>query len=177
MPTTIPPQATFSAVRNAFNTEGYGISSSFFAYRRTNGGTIVPDAPAFSGIGAGTVGSPLQLSQFNGFTVPTLTPTVIFTPEGGTTVGTAVFVNSDVAYEEAEVIIDCTVNATWTYTRTFTSGNGTEFVSLSSGGVGTSIIFRCDGEFGIIARRTWSLSATAGGITQYWTVDLRSEYV
>lgn len=176
MPTTIPPQATFSAVRNAFNTEGYGISSSFFAYRRTNGGTIVPDAPAFSGIGAGTVGSPLQLSQFNGFTVPTLTPTVIFTPEGGTTVGTAVVVSSDVAFQEAEVIISCNQNATWNYVRTSTSGTGTQFVNLSTGGVGTEIIFRLDTTSGI-ATRTFSLNATASGVTQYWTVLLRTEYV
>lgn len=102
---------------------------------------------------------------------------VVFTPDGGTTAGTAVFVNSDVVYQEAEVIISCSQNATWTYTRTFTSGNGTEFVNLSTGGVGTEIIFRCDSVFGQIARRTWSLSATADGITRYWTIDLRSEYV
>jgi hypothetical protein len=70
MPTTIPPQATFSSVRNAFNTEGYGISTSFFAYRQ--GGGIVPPTSAFDIIGAGTIGDPLQLTQFNGFTVPAL---------------------------------------------------------------------------------------------------------
>jgi hypothetical protein len=98
-----------------------------------------------------------------------------FTPEGGASAGAAVFVNSDVAYEEAEVIISCSQNATWNYTRTL-MGSGTEFVSLASGGTGTSIIFRLNGEFGQLARRTWSLNATSGGITQYWTVDLRSDY-
>jgi hypothetical protein len=73
MPTTIPPQATFSSVRNAFNTEGYGISTSFFAYRQ--GGGIVPATSAFDVIGAGTAGDPLRLTQFNGFTVPS--PVVI----------------------------------------------------------------------------------------------------
>lgn len=71
MPTTISNPASFSSVRNAFNTEGYGISTSFFAYRQ--GGGIVPSTSAFNAIGAGTGGDPLQLSQFSGFTVPALT--------------------------------------------------------------------------------------------------------
>ncbi len=70
MATTIPASGTkFSDVRNAFNTEGYGISTSFFAYRQ--GGGIVPSSSAFDVIGAGTGGDPLRLSQFSGFTVPT----------------------------------------------------------------------------------------------------------
>ena len=68
MPTTISNPASFSSVRTAFNTEGYGISTSFFAYRQ--GGGIVPATSGFNAIGAGTSGDPLQLTQFNGFTVP-----------------------------------------------------------------------------------------------------------
>jgi hypothetical protein len=65
---TISSPASFSSVRTAFNTEGYGISTSFFAYRR--GGGIVPATSGFNAIGEGTVGSPLQMTQFNGFSVP-----------------------------------------------------------------------------------------------------------
>jgi hypothetical protein len=68
MPSVISNPASFSSVRTAFNAEGYGISDSFFAYRQ--GGGIVPATSPFNGIGAGTVGDPLQLSQFNGFSVP-----------------------------------------------------------------------------------------------------------
>lgn len=71
MPTTISNPASFSSVRTAFNTEGYGISSSFFAYRQ--GGGIVPATSGFDIIGAGTVGDPLRMSQFSGFVVPSLT--------------------------------------------------------------------------------------------------------
>jgi hypothetical protein len=159
-------------IRAAFFDEGYGVSTSFAAYAQ--GAGIVPATAAFNAIGAGTAGDPLRMSQFSGFTVPSL---VTFTPAGGASAGAAVFVNSDVAFEEAEVVISCNQNATWNYTRTFTSGTGTQFVSLSTGGVGTEIIFRCDSVFGTLSRRTFSLNATAGGITQYWTVDLRSEYV
>jgi hypothetical protein len=74
---TISSPASFSSVRTAFNTEGYGISTSFFAYRR--GGGIVPATSGFNAIGEGTVGSPLQLSQFNGFSVPSQAPPVNIT--------------------------------------------------------------------------------------------------
>ncbi len=68
MATTISNPASFSSVRTAFNAEGYGLSTSFFAYRQ--GGGIVPATSPFNAIGAGTGGDPLQLSQFNGFVVP-----------------------------------------------------------------------------------------------------------
>ncbi len=70
MPTSISNPASFSSVRTAFNTEGYGISTSLFAYRQ--GGGIVPATSEFNAIGAGTGGDPLQLSQFNGFSVPSV---------------------------------------------------------------------------------------------------------
>ena len=102
---------------------------------------------------------------------------VVFTPDGGTTVGTAVYLSDDVAYQEAQITISCSQNATWTYTLTSTSGTGTEFVSISSGSVSTNIIFELNTVDGNIAFRQWSVSATSGGVTRYWTVYLRSEYV
>lgn len=85
MATYINPPASFSAVRSAFNAEGYGISTSFFAYRQGNGGTIVPETPPFNAIGAGTSGDPLRLSQFSGFTVPSLSlDTFTLTAKQGT---------------------------------------------------------------------------------------------
>ena len=68
MATTISNPASFSSVRTAFNSEGYGISTSFFAYRQ--GGGIVPATSGFNAIGAGNGGDPLRLTQFNGFVVP-----------------------------------------------------------------------------------------------------------
>ena len=75
MATTIINPAQFNSgggnsIRSAFNTEGYGVSESFLAYRQ--GGGIVPATAAFDGIGAGTEGDPLQMSQFSGFVVPSL---------------------------------------------------------------------------------------------------------
>ena len=59
--------ASLSSIRTAFNAEGYGISTSLFAYRQ--GGGIVPNTAAFNAIGAGTADDPLRLSQFSGFNV------------------------------------------------------------------------------------------------------------
>jgi hypothetical protein len=86
MATTISNPASFSSVRTAFNAEGYGISTSFFAYRQ--GGGIVPATSGFNAIGAGTGGDPLQLSQFSGFTVPSpiqvnITDHYIYSGAGG----------------------------------------------------------------------------------------------
>ena len=57
-------------IRAAFFDEGYGVSSSFAAYAQ--GAGIVPATSAFDVIGAGTAGDPLRMSQFSGFTVPSL---------------------------------------------------------------------------------------------------------
>lgn len=67
---TISNPASFSSVRSAFNSQQYGISSSFLDYRQ--GGPIVPFLSRFNSIGAGLSNDPLQLSQFSGFFVPAL---------------------------------------------------------------------------------------------------------
>jgi hypothetical protein len=71
VPTVISSPASFTSVRNAFETRGYGAANnSLFAYRQ--GGGIVPSSSTFNSIGAGTSGDTLNLSQFSGFSVPDL---------------------------------------------------------------------------------------------------------
>lgn len=65
---TNDPAGSRRMIRTAFFDEGYGVSGSFKDYRQ--GGPIVPATSAFDVIGAGTVGDPLRMSQFSGFTVP-----------------------------------------------------------------------------------------------------------
>jgi hypothetical protein len=67
---TSDPNGSRRMIRTAFFDEGYGVSSSFKAYRQ--GGGIVPATSAFDIIGAGTSGDPLRMSQFSGFVVPSL---------------------------------------------------------------------------------------------------------
>lgn len=167
------PVPTTNITLSSIQTE-YGGVNPISVGEYIRGGLYVPSGQTSS---YGTIPSTTSNIPMGVFRGTTKLVSVTFTPTGGASAGTAVFLQSDVAFEEAEIIVSCSQNATWNYTRTFTSGSGTEFVSLATGGVGTDIIFRCNGTFGTLARRTWSLSGTSGGITQYWTVDLRSEYV
>jgi hypothetical protein len=125
MATTISNPATFSSVRNAFNTEGYGTSTSFFAYRQ--GGGIVPATSAFNQIGAGTAGDPLQLSQFSNFTVParlqTITAHTVNTSRDA--VGAYVY-NSSQATSEIYVSTDGKIygRGSTQWTQSFVSASG-----------------------------------------------------
>jgi hypothetical protein len=89
-----------------------------------------------------------------------------FDPDGGTTVGEAVFVD-DYGETYAELTISCTQNAVWTY-----SGGGTgASVSVTSGGTATSITFSVSSA-GAPRLREWQLQATSGSTTRYWDVYL-----
>jgi hypothetical protein len=101
---------------------------------------------------------------------------VTFTPDGGATAGTAVYLSSDVAFETATVSIFCSQEAVWNWTR---SGSGTPAATASivNGGSGTNIMFVLDRfDYGI-SQYTFNVSATAGGVTRYWTVMLKVENV
>lgn len=97
-----------------------------------------------------------------------------FTPDGGTTAGTAVFLSSDVAYDTAQVTITCSQSAVWNWTRTG-YGVPAATASIANGSSGTNMVFTLDRlDFGI-SEYTFTVNATAGGITRYWTVYLRVE--
>jgi hypothetical protein len=95
---------------------------------------------------------------------------VTFTPNGGTSAGTAVEL-SDAGILYASVTISCTQSAVWTWTEL---GSGT--ASVSSGGSASSITFQVSTtEFGGFRNSEVTVQATAGGITRYWTVSLTAE--
>jgi hypothetical protein len=166
VPTTISNPASFSSVRTAFNAEGYGISNSFFAYRQ--GGGIVPATSGFNTIGAGTGGDPLQLTQFNGFTVPS---PITFIPDGGTTAGTRVLL-SDQGSLYASVTISCSAPAVWTWS----GGQAASYVTVPSGGTDTSIVFEVSASpLGGWEFANFTVQATSGSITRYWSVELIAE--
>lgn len=101
---------------------------------------------------------------------------VSFSPDGGTTAGTAVYLSSDVSFETAQVTITCTQSAVWNWTRTG-SGVPAATASIANGGSGTTMIFTLDRYDYGISQYTYTLNATAGGITRYWSVFLRVENV
>jgi len=96
---------------------------------------------------------------------------VAFTPDGGTSAGSRVPL-SDFGILYASVQIDCNQSAVWTW-----SGGGSgSYVSVASGGSASSIIFEVSASpFGGFEYASFTVQATAGGITRYWSVELTAE--
>lgn len=92
---------------------------------------------------------------------------ITFTPNGGASSGSAVGLYDSGTFH-AEITVQCNQNAVWTW-----SGNGTvsETVSVPSGGSATSITFTLDTTY-YPGTGYWTLSATSGGVTQYWVINL-----
>ena len=153
MPTSISSPASFSSVRSAFNAEGYGISTSLFAYRK--GGGIVPNTSQFNPIG----GSPLQLSQFNGFSVPSQAPPVNITDRTLTRQGNgsvAYRLNSDgVLYTQTDTSAYNAVSGEWKVDASASSLYEARMGTLSGSGGTPSGTF--DTWLGLGTTREWSL--------------------
>ena len=116
---------------------------------------------------AGVASGTISMSNFYGKSAAT------FTPAGGTTAGTAVTLSDEaLGGDTATVTISCDQSATWTYTR---SGSTAGTASISSGGSATSISFFLENTTAFIRSTTWTVSATAGSTTRYWTVQLTNE--
>ena len=127
------------------------------------GGVNVPGAT--SGVnGAVPASGAISMSKFYG------TSDVAFSPDGGTSAGTRV-VLTDLGGLYASVTISCTASAVWTWTEV---GSGT--ASLSSGDSANNITFQVSTTtFGGFKFSEFTVQATAGGITRYWTVNLTAE--
>lgn len=160
MPTSISNPATFSSVRTAFNTEGYGISTSLFAYRQ--GGGIVPATSGFNAIGAGTGGDPLQLSQFSGFSVPSRVTldnaTVTNEPERGVDYTGRYQLNSD-----GNIYLTDSFGTLYNYIPWLISGSASDFEARvgtldSSGGTPGGSAFNTWLNLG--TTREWTLAVT-----------------
>lgn len=96
---------------------------------------------------------------------------VAFTPDGGTSAGSAVLLQ-DQGVLTATVTIDCSQPAVWTW-----SGGGDDYyVSVASGGTALSIIFEVSSSvFGGWAFANFTVQGTSGGTSRYWNVELIAE--
>ena len=128
------------------------------------GGANVPGST--SGVnGAVPASGTISMSKFFG------TSDVAFSPDGGTSAGTAEFLY-DFGMLNASVTITCNQAATWTWSEVGTGGNE----SVSSGGSSTSITFSLSTPpFGGFKDTAYTVSATAAGVTRYWTITLEVE--
>ena len=97
---------------------------------------------------------------------------VSFSPVGGTSAGTAQALSDLTTYPgTASVTITCNQSATWTWTRSGSFGNA----SVTNGGTGTSITFSMSSSNTAFRSTVYTVSATAGGVTRYWSVQLQTE--
>lgn len=96
---------------------------------------------------------------------------VSFTPNGGTSAGAPVSL-SDFGTLTASKTITCTQAATWTWSRSSgTSGTA----NVTSGSSATSITFTLNTTGFTFRESTFTLTATAGGITRYYVITLTAE--
>ena len=128
------------------------------------GGANVPGST--SGVnGAVPASGTISISKFYG------TSDVAFSPDGGPSAGAPVYLN-DFGILNASVTITCNQSATWTWSKTGTGGSA----SVSSGGSATSITFsNSTTDFGGAKAATFTVSATAAGVTRYWDVYVAVE--
>ena len=98
---------------------------------------------------------------------------VTFTPEGGLSSASPVML-SDWAGggAAASVRIQCSPSAVWSWTKI---GSTAGITSVVNGGSATSILFSLPNNGYTIRQTNWNVSATAGGITRYWSVELINE--
>jgi hypothetical protein len=93
---------------------------------------------------------------------------VSFDPDGGDSVGTAVFLEDEVfGPGTATITITCTQSAVWTYTRSGPFGT-----PPTGSQTATSLTFSLTNTGSTFRGSTWAVSATAGGTTKYWSVQL-----
>ena len=95
-----------------------------------------------------------------------------FTPNGGTSSGSPLYIANNSATSAVTATITCSASATWTYVRTTAIGAGS--VNVANGASATSITFTVG--FGSTARQSiWSLTAVSGSTTRYYTIDLSTD--
>lgn len=115
---------------------------------------------SLAGIASGTISMSDLLGKSN----------VTFTPAGGDSVGTAVTLYEYGAGGTVSITISCTVSASWSYTRSGSVGFPTTGSTTA-----TSVTFGIINNTTTPRSTTWAVSATAGGITKYWTVAIDND--
>lgn len=130
------------------------------------GGANVPSST--SGVnGAVPASGAIAMSKFYG------TSDVVFSPDGGLSAGSPAALGDLSTYPgTALVTISCNQAAVWTWTRSGSTEGG---ASIASGGTSTSITFTLPSSNSVFRTTTYTVSATAAGITRYWTVTLNTE--
>jgi hypothetical protein len=95
----------------------------------------------------------------------------VFTPAGGESSGAPVALYDSASGNQIAVVtISCDQSAVWTHTRT--GFYGTPSASTSTG---QTRVFSLSNNTTSPRYAFWTVSATAGGVTKYWTVQLEND--
>lgn len=95
---------------------------------------------------------------------------VSFSPAGGTSSGTAVALSNSGGPGSVSVTITCSQAATWVVSRSGSS-TGANYPSGTYTSL-TSVTFTLSNSTSTPRSTSWTVNATAGGITRYWTVQI-----
>lgn len=132
------------------------------------GGAYVPSGTSGTN-GAVPTSGQISFSQFYGtsdYTAP------VWTPDGGSSGPGVTLSDEQAGGTDATVTISCTQSVTWTWSRT---GSNDAYASIASGGSGSSITFTLPNFGFTILNSSFSVSATDGTTTRYWTVNLTND--
>jgi len=111
-----------------------------------------------AGVASGTISMSNLLGKSN----------VSFSPDGGASAGAAVVLLDEVyGTGTATITITCNQSAVWTYTRSGSFGS-----PVTGSQTASSLTFNLTNSTANFRSSTWTVSATAGGITRYWSVQL-----
>lgn len=134
----------------------FGRGTNLNSYRGTSWFT---DAGASGSFSSGAI----AMSEFYG---KRLTAPVTFSPDGSSDINNPVGLE-DIGGYNASVFIGCNVNAVWTFNAIYGNGNA----SIPSGTTSTGVNFNLSTAFQF-KFEVFNVSATALGVTRYWTVTL-----
>ena len=107
--------------------------------------------------------APVSFSDCLGKSAPAAGGAPYFTPSGSTNSASPTSINN-LANSET---INCSAVATWTYTRT---GSTRGSANVGSGGSAAAITFSINALPATTVTATFNLTATSGGVTNYYTV-------
>ena len=161
MPLQTSGPLKFSEIQTEFGGADPIAMSEYYA-----GGANVPSSTSGTNGVIPTSGA-INVSKFYG------TSDVVFSPGGGTTAGAPEALGDFAGYPNtASETITCNQTATWTWTRSGSTQGG---ASIATGGTGTSITFTLPSSASVFRQTIYTVSATAAGLTRYWTVTLDTE--
>lgn len=114
---------------------------------------------------AGVASGAISLSSFYG-----KSNGPVFSPDGGANSGGPVILSTSASGGTASITISCSESASWNYTRS----NSTAGTPASGSTTATSVTFSLANATTTPRFTSWTVNATANGVTRYWSVQIEN---